>query len=347
MTPPRLIQLKCPKCAKTHWTIDSDYRGIDGIYIDYSERDYQCPTCGYSEAGYTVLQQSPPEFLLQPHPMYPMRQKVFDYWADILKSNFPDHPIIKGLGKEFRPNSQVFLTKLRNRWWAWKDKARRRIIVIGVDIEDWLHARLPKKPGDRPRGGALKLSQPIARHPNTVNIFVSYSHFPSDSSLVFKLVDYLRKRLGKMRKDVEFEADQKVAAYRHAVEIWCNRRVTTSAVWQDELDESQFQAANFILLMVSPDYLASDYCRRQMHRSEEREQTGSAKVIPIILYPVEWQPPAFLKLLPANGQPVTNWPNRDEAFADIAEGILRTIPEELQKEWVDDPLIRLDGRRAE
>ena len=139
MTPSRLVELKCPNCSALHWTIDSDYRGTDGVYIDYRERKYGCSTCGYSETGYTVLRQSPPEFFLQPHPMYPMKQKDFDYWVNILNTHFPDHPLLNGLGKEFRPNSQVLRTKLNNRWWIWKDKLRRKIIIARVDLEDWWH----------------------------------------------------------------------------------------------------------------------------------------------------------------------------------------------------------------
>jgi len=335
MTPARLVQLKCPECATTHWTIDNDHRGIGGIDIDYSERNYQCPNCGYSKAGYNVLQKSPPEFFLQPHPMYPMRQKEFDYWADILKSHVPDHPIIKDLGKGFSPNTQVFLTILRNLWRSWENWARRKSIVLRVDIEDWLDKRLPDKVEDRPGARTFKLSRPITTDPDSVNIFVSYSHFPDDSSLVFKLADYLHNALDKVRGDVEIIGDREVTAYRQAVKISCTRRVTTGAGWQDEFDEIQFLSANFILLMVSPDYLASDYCRRQMDRAVERGQAGSAKVIPVILRPVEWRAPDFLEILPRNGQPVTNWPDRDEAFADIVEGILRAIPADLQKKWVD------------
>lgn len=150
MTPPILVQLKCPKCAATHWTIDHDYRDIDGIYIDYSERDYQCFGCGYSGTGYNDLQKSPSSFFLQPHPMYPMKQKDFDYWADILKSNVPDHPSIEGLGKDFRPNTQVLLTKLRIRWGDLRYRVRRRVIILRVDIEDWLDKRLRTKTDDRP-----------------------------------------------------------------------------------------------------------------------------------------------------------------------------------------------------
>jgi hypothetical protein len=334
MTPPRLVQLKCPNCAAIHWTVDSDYRGTDGIYIDYSERAYQCPGCRYSGTGYNDLQKSPPEFFLQPHPMYPMSQKNFDYWADILKSHVPDHPIIERLGKDFSPNTQVFLTKLRNSWLEWKLRARRKVIVLRVDVEDWLDKRLPKKADDRPGDRKLKLSRCIIEDPDLVNIFVSYSHFPNDSNIVFKLVDYLSKRLDKMRKSAEIIADQEVSVLRTAVNINCIRKVTTGDRWQDEFDEIMFLSANFIILMVSPDYLASDYCRRQMNRAEERQQKGSAKVIPVLLYPVEWHPPAFWELLPRNGNPVTNWPNHNEAFADIAEGILQVIPAELQKKWM-------------
>jgi hypothetical protein len=308
---------------------------MGGIDIDYSERVYHCPACWYSKAGYTVLQKSPPEFFLQPHPMYPMRQKEFDYWADILKSHVPDHPIIQDLGKTFKPNTQVFLTKLRNRWGSWESWARRKAIVLRVDTEDWLEKRFPKRQIDSPGAKTFKPIRPITRDPDSINIFVSYSHFPDDSYLVFKLVDYLSKRLDKVRECVEISGGREHVAYRQAANICCIRRVTTGDGWQDELDEIQFLSANYLLLMVSPDYLASDYCRRQMGRAEECEQKGSAKVIPIMLCPVEWRPPAPLEFLPRNGQPVTNWPNRDEAFADIAEGILQAIPAEIQIKWLD------------
>jgi hypothetical protein len=41
------------------------------------------------------LQKSPPEFFLQPHPLYPMTQEEFDRWHMLLKQHFPDHPKLK------------------------------------------------------------------------------------------------------------------------------------------------------------------------------------------------------------------------------------------------------------
>jgi len=77
MTPPRLTEIECPECYRTKWIIDSDYRGADlagGVELGYSERSYSCSGCGRSGPGWSVKQQSPPAFLLQPHDMYPMTQ---------------------------------------------------------------------------------------------------------------------------------------------------------------------------------------------------------------------------------------------------------------------------------
>ena len=338
MTPPRLVQLKCPNCATTNWTIECDYRGIGGTDVDYPERDYKCPTCGYAEAGYIVVQQSPPEFLLQPHPMYPMSQKDFDYWAEILQTNFPDHPMVQQLGKEFKPNTRVFLTKLENIWWDVQEQVRRRIKLLWVDIEDWLPERVHQQLDFHPIVSEVYQTEPLDTSFQTVSIYISHSHFPDDSKLVFDLEDYLNSKLDKLTVDNEFFRREQITAYRRAVDIWCDHRVTRSTSWQDVVNDREFEAANYLLLVVSPDYLASKYCRRQMARAAEREQAGTARVIPVLLCPVDWQAPAHWKLLPRNGVPLTNWPDREEAFADIAEGVLEAIPAEVQKKWVDDDI---------
>lgn len=58
-----------------------------------------------------------------------------------------------------------------------------------------------------------------------------------------------------------------------------------------------------------------------------RYHAGAARVVLIVLRPVDWQDAPFGKLqaLPKNAKPVTTWPNQDEAFLDIAQGIRRTV----------------------
>ena len=85
-----------------------------------------------------------------------------------------------------------------------------------------------------------------------------------------------------------------------------------------------FEAAQVILLLVSADFLASD-ARWEVgvKRAIARHKEDTAKVVPIILRPCDWQtaPFAELTVLPRDGLPVTRWEDEDEAFLNIAQGI--------------------------
>jgi len=96
----------------------------------------------------------------------------------------------------------------------------------------------------------------------------------------------------------------------------------------------QLNTADIILLLISPDAIADDTCYHlEIQRAIERHQSGEARVIPIRLRPVDWQGAPFsqLDVLPKNHQPVTTWPNPDQAFQEIAEGI-HTVAMEVRKE---------------
>ena len=62
----------------------------------------------------------------------------------------------------------------------------------------------------------------------------------------------------------------------------------------------------------------------------ERHEAKQARVIPVILKPVDWKSAPFSKLqaLPKDGKPVIKWGNRDEAFENVTQGI-RVAVEEL------------------
>ncbi len=81
---------------------------------------------------------------------------------------------------------------------------------------------------------------------------------------------------------------------------------------------------HLILLLISPDFMDSDYCyRREMRAALKRHAKGQARVIPIILRPVDWRrtPIGRLLALPRDGKPVTTWHRRDEALLDVAKGV--------------------------
>src|SRR2546429_9970665 len=69
--------------------------------------------------------------------------------------------------------------------------------------------------------------------------------------------------------------------------LWCDREISAGTEWEKEID-SNLNTAQIILLLVSPDFIASDYCYSiEVKRALERHEHGEAKVIPIILRPVD------------------------------------------------------------
>lgn len=152
----------------------------------------------------------------------------------------------------------------------------------------------------------------MATHQNPVRVFVSYAQ--QDEPLLRKLETHLAslKRQG-------------------AISTWHNRRIAPDTISTEVIDE-QLEQASIILLLISADFLASDYCYQvEMQRALERDEAGLARVIPIIMRPVDWKgaPFSHLQALPTGARPVTDrrWQNQDEAFTDIAHGIRRTLEE--------------------
>jgi hypothetical protein len=111
------------------------------------------------------------------------------------------------------------------------------------------------------------------------------------------------------------------------IDTWHSRDVLAGQFPREEID-AHLNSADIILLLISPDFLASDYCYGiEMKRALERHAAGDTMVIPIILRPTDWtgSPFAHLQALPRDGKPVTSWLNEDEAFADVAMGIRHYI----------------------
>ncbi len=88
-----------------------------------------------------------------------------------------------------------------------------------------------------------------------------------------------------------------------------------------------WENATLILLLLSPDYLASDACYQEMLNALERQQQGEVRVLPILLRPCDRSAPplATVRCLPDSGQAVTSWGNREQAFFNIAQEIRQLI----------------------
>jgi hypothetical protein len=143
-----------------------------------------------------------------------------------------------------------------------------------------------------------------------LTIFFSYAH---EDDLLLK----------------ELEKHLSILKRRGLINVWYDREISTGMDWRHQI-HARLNTAQIILLLVSPDFMASDYCYNiEMKRAMERHEGDEARVIPILLRPVSCEGVPFEKLqtLPANGVPITSWPHRDEAFGDVAKGISKVVKE--------------------
>src|SRR5579859_2174187 len=135
----------------------------------------------------------------------------------------------------------------------------------------------------------------------------------------------------------ELEKHLKPLIRERKILVWYDGKIMPGEEVSSEIDE-HLNTAQIILLLVSPDFIASDYCYDlQMTRAIDRHSTGEARVIPIILRPVDWQNTPFGKLqpLPRNRKAVSLWDKIDEALLEIASGIREVIDEFLEKNATD------------
>jgi energy-coupling factor transporter ATP-binding protein EcfA2 len=108
---------------------------------------------------------------------------------------------------------------------------------------------------------------------------------------------------------------------------WYDRALLPGDDWAGQID-SHLTEADIILLLVSADFLASDYCYDvEMTRALERHHQGEARVVPIILRPCDWSSAPFGKLqaLPRNAQAITTWSNQEEALTQVAQQLRRLL----------------------
>ncbi len=111
------------------------------------------------------------------------------------------------------------------------------------------------------------------------------------------------------------------------IESWHDRRIGPGQDWNQEVHK-HLEKSHIILLLVSPDFLASDYIwNNELMRAMERDLSHEAVVIPVILRPCDWKrtPFARLQALPLHASPVTSWADRDAAWLDVTEGIHNAI----------------------
>jgi hypothetical protein len=159
-------------------------------------------------------------------------------------------------------------------------------------------------------------SAPVKQEPEErpIKLFVSYAH--KDEGLKRVLLSHLASlnRQG-------------------LIEIWEDRRLQPAAHFDNEI-KIQLDRADVIVLLVSADFMASEYCFSiELKRAIQKDANGTARVIPVIVRPVDYKGAPFehLNALPKDAVAVSTWSNEDQAWLDVALGIRRIVEDLKQR----------------
>ena len=148
---------------------------------------------------------------------------------------------------------------------------------------------------------------------NGVKVFYSYSHKDE-------------------RWRTQFENHLSLLRRQRLISEWHDRKIGPGEEWRGQICE-HLNNARIILLLVSADFMASDYCYDvEMTRAMNRHRAGEARVIPIILRSVDWEEAPFgdLQALPTDGRSIKGFRDRDKAFTHVAKEIRKVVKELIQ-----------------
>jgi hypothetical protein len=153
-----------------------------------------------------------------------------------------------------------------------------------------------------------------------IEVFISYSH--QDQALRTEL----EKHLSNLKR-------------QNIITSWYDGHIIPGAALEPEI-MNHLKRAQIILLLVSADFIASDFCyTKEMKEAFARHEANKVSVIPILLRPTDWQGAPFskLKMLPTDAKAVTSWRTLDDAFEDVVQGIRAAIDDLISKGQSSNP----------
>lgn len=157
-----------------------------------------------------------------------------------------------------------------------------------------------------------------------VEIFLSYSQ--RDKVLAKEL-----------RANLRLLEDKNPSIY-----IWSTDNLIPGTDWEQAVRE-HLESAQIILLLVSPAFLASNELSLIKEKLEQKQEAGTALVLPIIVRRTFLRGTflADLKPLPIDGKPLCTWRSRDLAYLEIVDEIKAAIESLKSPAQVDDEKKRL------
>jgi tetratricopeptide (TPR) repeat protein len=146
--------------------------------------------------------------------------------------------------------------------------------------------------------------------PSTLDIFCCYAR--EDQPLLHDLISHLMP-----------------LQWQGLIKIWHDADIGAGSEWEEEINK-HLNTAQIILLLISSDFMASEYCySKEMHRAMQRHERNDTRVVPVLLRPTYWKGAPFekLQMLPDEARAVTVWLNKDEALYNVTERLSSVVNE--------------------
>ncbi len=147
-----------------------------------------------------------------------------------------------------------------------------------------------------------------------LKVFISYSH--KDKHMKDKLIAHMNSLIRQKY-----------------ISLWFDNMILPGK----EIDKevlSALQSSQIVLLLLSADYLTSDYCYQvEMEEAMVLRDKKKLEIVPILLRPVDLKgtPIDNLMTLPEDRKAVTLFNNQDKAYKNVAEGIRGVVEGWYQK----------------
>jgi hypothetical protein len=168
-------------------------------------------------------------------------------------------------------------------------------------------------PTSNTANSAQSTEKTVATSNKIPKIFISYSH--NDNAFLDDLLVQL-----------------KPLERRESISIWTDDKILPGADWSKTILDN-LNNSNIVVMLLSPDFLASDYIHKNEVRLGLENRKNGATVLPVIIRTCMWKEAlpdlASIQAMPQDEErrlkPITKWSDRDEAWYNVAKGIIAVV----------------------
>lgn len=143
---------------------------------------------------------------------------------------------------------------------------------------------------------------------NKIKLFYSYSRKDS------KYRDQLETHLAILKN-------------KGLIDEWHDRDICPGDDWNEEIEKNMVDS-HIILLLFSPDFIASEPCQKEVEMAMKLKKEKNVILIPIILRDCSWKDYGdipSMQALPDDGEPIKKWDDEDVAWRKVYEGIKEQV----------------------